>query len=371
VTGKNRSAGITVIAILALIGSALLLGIAGLMAIAMIMTPTGAANNAQFPPMFFKVFRVMLPLFYALPAVWGIVTAVGLLRLRNWARISTIVFSILLIVFGAFGMLTAMVFFLKPPPGNGLDPKALFFIGVTMAVFALVEVGIGIWWMVFFNRAKVKAQFLLQQLPFQHLGQGAAPSAIDMPYSATPPPPGLASPTDLASPPSPQIAAPNPSGRPLSISIIAWFLLVGCLFVPLNIIFHAPVTLFTKILTGWPAMLLLLVFAALNLYIGIALLKMKQAGRLIAIGYSIFGILNVLVFYFAPGGRARFARLMELQQSMFPWMQSVQANSLFQADMMPFVIIGVIFASALFLVMLYFLAAAKPAFDKAAREQVG
>ncbi|HXA85702.1 MAG TPA: hypothetical protein VNZ47_11530, partial [Candidatus Dormibacteraeota bacterium] len=104
---------------------------------------------------------------------------------------------------------------------------------------------------------------------------------------------------------------------------------------------------------------------------GIALLKMKQAGRLIAIGYSIFGILNVLVFYFAPGGRARFARLMELQQSMFPWMQSVQANSLFQADMMPFVIIGVIFASALFLVMLYFLAAAKPAFDKAAREQVG
>ncbi len=369
-TGKNRSAGITVAAILALIGSALLLMIAVLMAVTMFVAPTPDTNNAQLPPMFFKVFRVVLPLLYALPAIWGIVTAVGLLGLRNWARISTIVFSVLLIIFGAFGILTSMVFFLKPPPGNGLDPKAVFFIGVTMAVFALVQIGIGIWWMVFFNRATVKAQFLLQPSQFPHTGQGAAPYAIAMPHSATPPPPGLASPTDLASPPTQPIAAPNPSGRPLSISIIAWFLLAGCLFVPLNIIFHAPVTLFTTILTGWPAMLLLLVFAALNLYIGIALLKMKQAGRLIAIGYSIFGFLNVLVFYFAPGGRARFARLMELQQSMFPWMQSAQANSLFQTDMMPFVIIGVIFASALFLVILYFLAAAKPAFDKAAHAQV-
>jgi hypothetical protein len=62
---------------------------------------------------------------------------------------------------------------------------------------------------------------------------------------------------------------------------------------------------------------------------------------------------------------------MKLQQSMFPWMQSAQATSPFQANMLPFVIIGVIFASALFLVMLYFLAAAKPVFDKAARAQVG
>jgi hypothetical protein len=370
VSEKNRSAGITVIAVLALIGSALLLGLAGLMAIAMFVTPTPVPNNAQLPPMFFKVFKVVVPLFYAAPAVWGIVTAIGLLQLKNWARISTIVFSVLMVVFGAFGMLTSMVFFLKPPPGNGLDPRVLSYIGLAAAVFSLAQIGIGIWWMVFFNRASVKAQFVPQPPSFPYSGQGTAVYALDMPHSATPPPPGSAL-TDLAPPPTQPIAAPDATARPLSISIIAWFLLVGCLFVPFNIIFHAPVTLFTTILTGWPATLLLLVFAALNLYTGIALLKMKQAGRLIAIGYSIFGFLNVLVFYFAPGGRARFARLMELQQSMFPWMQSAQATSPFQANMLPFVIIGVIFASALFLVMLYFLAAAKPAFDKAARAQVG
>ncbi|HZE82626.1 MAG TPA: hypothetical protein VE604_17125, partial [Candidatus Polarisedimenticolia bacterium] len=252
-TGKNRSAGITVIAILALIGSALLLLMAVVMAFAMLVAPTPDTNNAQLPPMFFKVFRVILPLFYALPAIWGIVTAVGLLGLRNWARISTIVFSVLLIIFGAFGMLTSMVFFLKPPPGNGLDPKAVFFIGVTMAVFALVQIGIGIWWMVFFNRARVKAQFLPQPSPFPHLGQDAAPNAIDMPYSATPPPPGFASPADLAPPPVPPIAAPNSSGRPLSISIIAWYLLASCLFIPFPLFLHTPTALFLAILTGWRA----------------------------------------------------------------------------------------------------------------------
>lgn len=369
-TGKNRSAGITVIAILALIGSALLLMIAVLMAVTMFVAPIPDTNNAQLPPMFFKVFKVVLPLVYALPAIWGIVTAVGLLGLRNWARISTIVFSVLLIIFSAFGILTSMVFFLKPPPGNGLDPRAVFFIGVTMAVFALVQIGIGIWWMVFFNRASVKAQFVPRLLPFADSGQGAAPYAIDTPYSAMPPPPGLASPTDLAPPPSLPIAAPNSSGRPLSISIIAWYLLAGCLFIPFSLFLHSPTALFLTILTGWRAAMFFLVIAGVHVYAGTTLLRMKPAGRWIGIGYFIFNLLNIAVFYLAPGGHARLARLMDLQQSMFPWMRSSQASP-FHIDIMPFVMFGMIFALAVCLVPLYFLVAAKPAFDKAAREQVG
>jgi hypothetical protein len=106
---KNRSAGITVIAILQFIGSALLLVLAALMAFAMIVA-TPPASDPRLPRMYFTVMRVVLPFFYAIPAVWGILTAVGLLQLKNWARISTIVISVLLIVFGAFGVLTSMVF---------------------------------------------------------------------------------------------------------------------------------------------------------------------------------------------------------------------------------------------------------------------
>ncbi|HWS17797.1 MAG TPA: hypothetical protein VN223_07270 [Candidatus Elarobacter sp.] len=359
---KNRSAAITVIAVLALIGSALLLGLAVLMAIVMLVIPTPVPNNAQLPPMFFKVFRVVIPFIYALPAVWGIVTAVGLLQLKNWARISTIVFSVLLVVFGAFGMLTSMVFFLKPPAGNGLDPKMFSLIGAVMAVLALVQMGIGIWWMIFFNRAAVKAQFVPRYLQSPGSISGEAPYRMDMPYSATLPPPGMAS--------GPAIVAPGRTPRPLSITIIAWFLLVTCLFIPMNLFLHSPVILFVTILTGWRAVMFVLGVGLVNVYVGTALLRMHPAARLIGIGYFIFGLLNAGVFYFAPGGRARITKLLEFQQSMFPWMPS-QANSPFQVDIMPFLIVGAIVGLALCLVPIYFLATAKPAFDRAARAQVG
>jgi hypothetical protein len=369
---KNRSAGITIIAILQIIGSALLLAMSAFMAFAMIMAaPPG--NDPRLPPMFFTAMRVVLPLFYALPAVWGIVTAIGLLQLKNWARISTIIISILLMVFGAFGILTSMVFFLKPPPGNGVDPKMFTIIGAVTAVFALAQIGIGIWWMIFFNRASVKAQFLPQPFPYPPIGQGAAPYAIDMPHSATPPPPsltaapGVATPTDVAPLPTPPIAAPARAARPLSISIIAWFMLASCIFVPFVLFLHPPVALLVTILSGWQAAVFMLISTALNIYIGIALLKMKPAGRLVGIGYYIFGLLNVLVFYFAPGRSARMARFLDLEKSMFPWMSSAQSN-LSQADMMPFFLVGAIGGVAFCLVLLYFLAAAKPAFDRAAQQ---
>ncbi|MBZ5490778.1 MAG: hypothetical protein LAO76_07585 [Acidobacteriia bacterium] len=370
---KNRSAGITVIAILQIIGSALFLGLAALMAFAMIMA-TPPSNDPRFPRMYFTAMRVVLPLFYALPAVWGIITSVGLLQLKNWARISTIVISILLIVFGAFGILTSMVFFLKPPPGNGVDPKMFTIIGAVTAAFSLAQIGTGIWWMVFFNRASVKAQFQPQPFPYPSIGQGAAPYAIDMPHSATPPPPSLSTSTEVANPadvapvPTPPITAQQRPTRPLSISIIAWLFLVGCFFIPFSILLHAPAIVFTAVLTGWPATLYFLLFAGVHIYVGIALLQMKPAGRLVGMGYYIFSLLNVAVFYLAPGRSARIARFIQLEQSMFPWMRSAQTDFPFAANVMPFVIIGVIGGLAFCLVVLYFLAAAKPAFDRAAQQ---
>jgi hypothetical protein len=122
------------------------------------------------------------------------------------------------------------------------------------------------------------------------------------------------------------------------------------------------------ILTGWRAAAFFLASAALIIYIGTALLRMKPAGRMTAIGYFIFTLVNLAVFYFAPGGRARMAKLLDLQQSMFPWMRSSQGVSPFGAEFMPIIIIGAIFGLVLWMVPLYFLIAAKPAFDKAAKE---
>jgi hypothetical protein len=52
---------------------------------------------------------------------------------------------------------------------------------------------------------------------------------------------------------------------------------------------------------------------------------------------------------------------------MFPWMRSAQSNP-FQADMTPFLLVGAIGGVAFCAVLLYFLIAAKPAFDRAAQQ---
>jgi len=120
-------------------------------------------------------------------------------------------------------------------------------------------------------------------------------------------------------------------------------------------------------LSGWQAVVIMLISGALHVYVGIALLQMKPAGRLVGMGYFIFGLLNTASFYFAPGRSARLTRFLDLQQSMFPWMRSAQSNP-FQADMMPFLLVGAIGAVAFYLVLLYLLIAAKPAFDKAEQQ---
>ncbi|HEV7522860.1 MAG TPA: hypothetical protein VGP89_17290 [Candidatus Angelobacter sp.] len=354
---KNRSAGITVVAVLAMIGSALFLLMAVLIAVIMVVAPTPTPNDFPLPPQLFKAFKVMLPLFYAAPATWGILTAFGLLRLKNWARISTIVFSFLLILFGACGMLGAVSFFLIPPAANGLDPKGVLFIGLTMAVFSVCQIGIGIWWLVFFNRANIKAQFVTMPLLVAAEREGLL-YPTNLPYSTSAPPPG------------PPIALSKPTGRPLSISIIAWYLLAVCIVIPFSLALHAPTVLFTAILTGWRSAMFFVVLGGLHIYTGTALLRMKPAGRLIGIGYFVFNFLNIAVFYFAPGSRARIARFLDSQQSMFPWMASSKAASPFQHDLIPLLVAGAVVGLALSLVPVYFLAAAKPAFDQAARRQV-
>jgi hypothetical protein len=87
----NRSAGVTVIAVLAIVGSAGALGMAGLTLLGL-LAGRGVTPPESFPgsPALFRTVLLLVPFRYVLPGVWGIVSGVGLLQLKNWARISTI-----------------------------------------------------------------------------------------------------------------------------------------------------------------------------------------------------------------------------------------------------------------------------------------
>jgi hypothetical protein len=344
----KRSAGVTVIAILSLLGSLLTFAVGILMLVVMIVAPVSRSNQLPLSPMFFKVMFLLGSLMYLLPAVWGIVTGIGLWRLKNWARISIIVFSVLLILMGGFSGLMTLVVPIPTTPENALDPSVVTGIRLGMGGFMLALAGVGVWWLVFFNRAKVKEQFgqfpqtlaSLSQPQTGYPGQGASVGAADS----------------------------GASGRPLSITIIAWFLLIGCLFIPLSLVLRSPAILFTKLLTGWPAVLFFLSYAAVQACIGVGLLRLKPVARTAAIIYFIFGVLNGAVFYLAPGGHARMLALMESQQSMFPWMRLIQDQPAFHFDPTPFIAMGAVSGLIGITVPLYFLITRKVAFEKAAAD---
>jgi len=208
-------------------------------------------------------------------------------------------------------------------------------------------VGIGAWWLVFFTRAKVKQQFV----PVGPLGADAVQEAGSLlPGSSAP------------------ICAPTVPARPLSLTVIAWFLLVGCLFVPLSILLKYPAPFFTKVLTSWLAALYYLTVEVVQLYAGIGLLRLRPLARRVAVGYYAFFFVNMAVFYLAPGGRSRMLDMMQTSQSMFPWMrtqpwQGWDATQLFSTR---FLVVTACFGLLWILLPLYFLITRKQAFERAA-----
>ena len=234
----TRPAGVTASAVVAVIGSALTLLAAGLMLIATLQTPPASEVPRAF------VFGVIAGL-AALGAL-GITTGVGVLRLRRWARVSMLVFAGITAVFSLISILVMLVVPLPSQPG--VSPLTIR--GVVIAFYTLPVV-IGVWWLVQFNRPSAKAAFAN--------GAQAAPSL-----------------------------------RPLSVSIIAWWMLVGGVSTFIPALIAMPTFLFGVIMTGWSARLVYAVFAAVGTYLGWGLLKLDERARRVAIGWLGFSAAHTL-----------------------------------------------------------------------------
>ena len=101
-------------------------------------------------------------------AVWYLLTLIGLVRLRSWARYSVLVIAGLMAGFGGISMLTsfAMPFLMpaccpatagQPAPDPGFM-RIIFF--ATGAFYGLVT-AIGVALLVYYNQATTRALFLL------------------------------------------------------------------------------------------------------------------------------------------------------------------------------------------------------------------
>jgi hypothetical protein len=232
-------------------------------------------NSAQFV----IAGAVMLS---ALAAV-GIWTSVGLFRLHSWARTSILVFAGFLAAGSIFSLLITMA---VPMPAAMTAGTEQLFRRVIGVMFGL-PLAIAVWWLIQFNTRSTKAAF--------------------------------------ASP-----IAEAASRRPLSITVIAWSLIVGsasCLFlIPTRL----PVFLFGAIFTGWIAGVIYALFAALSLYIGKGLLDLRERARIIAIGWFGFSFVQLALVTLVPPLRQRMFELQrgfeKNQPNPIPFDQGMMTN---------------------------------------------
>jgi hypothetical protein len=343
----RRSIGVTVIAVLSLLGSLFVLLMGVCIAVLPFVSSKLGSKDSPFSPGLFKLMMVVGALVYIFPAIWGIATSVGLFRLKEWARISMVVFSVLLILMFGFSALMLLVVPFPTTPNQPVEANVISGVRIFTTCFMAGIVGIGIWWVVFFTRASVKKQFVPIQQP-------VTGTALEAPLL---PPDSLIA-ASVASAPT----------RPLSLTIIAWLLLVGSLFAPISLFLRYPAAIFTKVVTGWPATLYYLAIAVVGLYVGIGLLRLKPLARSVGVAYYGLFFVNMAVFYLAPGGRTRMLDLMQRSQSIFPGVQTQpwkdwNATQLFDTR---FLAVMACIGLLSILAPIYFLVTRRQAFERAA-----
>jgi hypothetical protein len=306
----TRFAGITVSAVIAILGSIVSILGGFLMAISWVaMRSAPQAPTQPVSPIPPVATLAILAMIYGALGAWGITSAVGLLLRRNWARLCFVIFGGLLAFFsfcGAAGsLLVAFVVPATTPLPDNVSEGVFRGLFAGAAAISMVCLGIAIWWLVYFNRSAVKASFV-----------GDA-------------------------------AASHPRRLPLAVSIVAWLLIAGSVTAAVEMLFPYPLLIFGIVLRGWAASLLLALFAAIGLAAGIGMLKKRIEAHSLAVGYLGFGLANAASYIVVPGS---FARLQELAREA----QGNQALPLpdMSGAMMFGMVVGIVTTSAILILLI-------------------
>jgi hypothetical protein len=287
----KRPAGVTIAAVVVFIGSGLALLFGALMILAFAVTP---ASDSM--PAFTRVTVLVTSLIMLGLAAWGIATGINLLQLREWARISVIVFSGLLLVMAVPGLLMMLVIPLPTPPVSAVPPgqstvpleHLMTVVRIGMAIFYALLALLGGWWLYFFNTRPIREIFR---------GAAATPAANWTP--------GVLAPTEI----------PGTPKRPVSITIIAYLALVGACVFPFFNILHLPLTFLGFFFTGAKASLIVIGYMSVQLLMAYGLLKLEKWGRSVAIYYFNFAIFNSIISVILPGAQTRYAEAMTAMQN--------------------------------------------------------
>ena len=303
--GIRASGGLTVA------GSLATLALGGLMLVSMTLAPPPTGPAA--PPFPMATMGIVMASIFALFSGWGIWTAIGIFRRRGWARISILIFAVLLTFMGVGGGLAILVVQLPAQPN--VTQGMMNAVRWGMAGFYGLLAGIGVWWLVLFNLRSAKEYFV-------------------------------------------QEAASAPSGRPLSVSVIGWYLLISSLFLAVPAVIRLPAFVFGAVVTGWAGLAVYTVFAAVQVFLGAGLLRLREPARVGAIGYFCLMALNSVVTWALPGYEAKMQLVFREMPKLFP----AGAPPQMPQPMWVFMLMGIAFVA----IPVWFLVRRRAAFVKLA-----
>jgi uncharacterized membrane protein (DUF2068 family) len=267
----------------------------------------GAGAAAPFPA-WMPVFTYGLSAFFVALGVWGILTAIGLFRVRRWARYSILVIGGCLTLIGLPSMLITLVLLAIPLPLPAtVDPaQANAVHSMTRVVFGVVAVfygiicAVGISWLAYFNLKNVRELF------------ASAPG---------------------------QVAE---SRRPFLISVVAVLLMIGAVSCLLMAFLPLPAAFLGFTLYGWEKAAVLLVYAVLLAAAGVGLWRLEEWGRRLAIAMQAIGLVQYVVYIARPSLMTRYSeeinRMMNLPQAQPP----VQLPTMFYIPVFGFSILFLI-----------------------------
>jgi len=274
--GPSRPSGpVTVAGVIAIIGSCLAIFGCAMAWVGITMLPS-TPSAPQLPPSV-KSAAAAAMLFFLAVAVFGVFTGVGILRLKNWARISAMIWAALVAIFGSLSLVFALFVPLPSPPAGPSVP--MLAVRVLLFVFYGIPVAIGIWWLILFNRPAVRAQF-------------------------------------AGTPPVDQPVLPKAPRCPLPVAVIAGFLGVSFVLVLLMALagFPFPVLLFGHVIRGQLGAAIFALTTVLTLASAIGLWKLKRWSYPLLIGLQLFWLASGAVTFLSSSYEQNMREIMNDMQ---------------------------------------------------------
>jgi hypothetical protein len=355
ISAEQRSVAVTASGVIAILGS-LFAGIGVLFALlGLLIASTRPSPSLILPSVRFITGAIMFGFLFV--ALWGIFSGVGLIRFRNWARISVLVWSGIAAPFCLLAM-AAMVFVPLPPTPNSPMPGAV--LRLIVIAFYGAPLAIAVWWLILFTRPRIVEQF-----------RAVAAGAPGDPFTVLPPPTTATAITDSSDLPTTGSALPPPAtytvaapptrpSMPLPVIVLACFFLISSLSIFFTFFMHMPAMVFGRAFTGLTGSVIYAVWCMLYAVSGVGMLRRVSWAYSVAIALQVLGIVSGIMTLLSSNFDEVMRRAMSHMSLPPPEVYSAPS----MAHLRGFSVIGLVFPLAILGLLAYyrprFLASAQP-----------